>query len=116
MSKITAIVGLLGILLAIVSVFYTVPSLNLAAALVILGAIAGLSYTEDRVLGLLVAVLVYPVVALALVNIPEVGTQLGAIAANIGMLAAGVAVTVLAMRVYTIAKNSVFELIGKSAD
>ena len=116
MSKITAIAGLLGILLAIVSVFYTVPGLNLAAALVILGIIAGLSYTEERVLALLVAVLVYPFVAAALVNIPEVGTHLGAIAANVGMLAAGVAATVLAMRVFTIAKNSVGELTGKSAD
>ena len=114
MSKITAILGLAALLLAVVAAFVAIPNLNVAAVLVVLGIVAGLSYTEDRVQGLLLAVLVYPVAAVALGNIPEVGEKLGAIAANIGLVAAGVAVTVLTMRLINIVKANVAELTGKA--
>lgn len=114
MRKIIGLVGLVGILLAIVSAFYTVPQLNVAAALVVIGVIAGIGYAEERVVGLLLAVLVYPVAAAALLLVPEVGASLSTIMMNIGLLAAGVASTVLAMRVFNIAKASIGNLTGKS--
>lgn len=114
MSKVTALAGLAALLLAVVAAFVAIPNLNVAAALVGLGIIAGLTYTEDRVMGVLVATLVYPLVAIALGNIPVVGEKLGAIAGNVGMVAAGVAATVLAMRLFSIAKASVGALTGKA--
>lgn len=114
MSKVTALAGLAALLLAIVAAFVVIPNLNVAAALVGLGIIAGLTYTEDRVMAVLLATLVYPLVAIALGNIPVVGEKLGAIAGNVGMVAAGVAATVLAMRLFSIAKASVGTLTGKA--
>jgi hypothetical protein len=115
MNKITAILGLAALLLAIVAVFVAIPNLNVAAVLVVLGIVAGLSYTADRVQGLLLATLVYPLVAVALGNIPTIGEKLGAIAGNIGLVAAGVAATVLAMRLIDIVKANVSELTGKAS-
>lgn len=114
MSKITALVGLAALLLAVVAAFVPIPNLNVAAVLVVLGVVAGLSYTEDRVQGLLLATLVYPLVAVALGNIPVAGEKLGAIAANIGLLAAGVAATVLTMRLIGIVKANIGALSGKA--
>jgi hypothetical protein len=114
MSKVTALAGLAALLLAVVAAFVAIPNLNVAAALVGLGIVAGLTYAEDRVMAVLLATLVYPLVAVALTNIPVVGEKLGAIAGNVGMVAAGVAATVLAMRLFSIAKASVGALTGKA--
>jgi hypothetical protein len=113
MKKIAALFGLIGILLAVVAAFVAIPGISVPAALVILGVVAGIGYAEDRVQGLLLAVLVYPVVAIALHNVPAVGEQLGAIFGNIGVLAAGVAAAVLTARILNIAKLSVGALTGK---
>jgi len=115
MKKVVAIVGLLGILLAIVGAFDVISGVNVAMILVVVGIIVGLGYAEDQMVGLLLAVLVYPVAAAALGHIPEVGRLLGAIMSNIGTVAAGAAITVLTKRVIGIAKASVGELTGKAA-
>ena len=114
MNKIAALAGLVGILLAIVAAFVAIPGMNLAAVLVILGIVAGIGYAEDRVQGLMLAVLVYPVASMALHNVPAVGEQFGAIAGNVGMLAAGVASSVLAARIFKIGKLSIGAFTGKS--
>ena len=114
MNKISSVSGLVALLLAVVAVFVTIPNLDVAAALVILGIVAGLSYTEDRLHGLLLAALAYPVVATALDHIPAVGEQLGSIAANVGLVAAGAAATMLTMRLITIIKANVGTLTGKA--
>ena len=114
MNKISSVSGLVALLLAVVAVFVAIPNLDVDAALVILGIVAGLSYTEDRLHGLLLATLAYPVVAMGLDHIPAVGEQLGSVAANIGLVAAGAAATMLATRLITIIKANVGTLTGKA--
>ncbi len=113
MNKLTAIAGIAAVLLAIAAALTVIPMLIVPAWLVGLGIVAGINYAEDRVTGLLLAVLVYPIVAVALSNIPQVGAHLSAIAANIGWVAAGVAATVLTMRVFNIVKSSFNTLTSK---
>jgi hypothetical protein len=114
MSKIIGIVGLAGLLLAVVSAFTVIPQINVMAVLVVAGVIAGIGYAEDRIVALMLAVLVYPVAAAALGLIPEVGATLSAIMLNIGLLAAGVASTVLVTRVIGIARGFIGDLFGSS--
>jgi hypothetical protein len=114
MNKVTALAGLAALLLAVVGAFVVIPNLNVAAVLVVLGIVAGLTYTEERMIAVLVATLTYPLVAVALGNIPMAGEKLGAIAANVGLVAAGVAATVLTMRLIGVAKSSVGELTGNA--
>ena len=84
MNRVYAVTRALGILLAIAAAFVVIPNLNVAAALVILGIITGLGVAEENTQRLLIATLVLPVVAIALGNIPQIGEQLSAIAANLG--------------------------------
>jgi hypothetical protein len=114
MNKVTALAGLAALLLAVVAAFIAIPNLNVAAVLVVLGIVAGLSYTEERTIGVLVATLTYPLVAVALGNIPMAGEKLGAIAANVGLVAAGVAATVLTTRLINLTKSNVGALTGKA--
>lgn len=114
MNKISSVSGLVALLLAVVAAFTAIPQLDVPAALVGLGIVAGLSYTEDRLHGLLLAVLAYPVVSAAVTQIPVAGVNLGKIATNVGLVAAGVGATVLTVRLIAIMKANVGTLTGKA--
>jgi hypothetical protein len=109
LGKISGVARLLALLLAIVAAF--VASVggneNIGLALVALGLIGGLGFDDNNAVRLFVVILVLPAVGGALGNIPEIGDKLGAVALNVALAAAGVAATVIAVRLF---KNSMADL------
>jgi hypothetical protein len=111
-KSIAGLARLLATLLAVVAGFVAIPSLDVALALVVLGIIAGFGYAADQGGRLFLVVLVLPAVAGALGTIPVIGPQLGAVALNVALAAAGIAATVIAMRLFS---NSRDDVAGLSA-
>lgn len=114
MKMLSALATLVGIAVAIIAAFVTLP-VNVPMLLVLMGLLAGLAYDMDKTVTLMVAVLVYPVAGAALGAIPEVGGYLGAILTNVGVAAAGAAATVLTRRIIDMVKGSLAALTNKSA-
>jgi hypothetical protein len=112
-GKIGGLARLLAVLLAVVAAFVTIPNLDVTLVLVVLGLIAGLAHAEDMVLRLFLVVLVLPSVAGALGTIPAIGAQLGGIATNVSIVAAGAAATVIAIRLFNNAKGDLAGLGAK---
>lgn len=111
-KSIAGLARLIATLLAIVAGFVAIPSLDVALVLVLLGIVAGLGYAADQAGRLFLVVLVLPAVGAALGTIPAIGTQLNAVALNIALAAAGVAATVIAMRLFSNSKEDVAGLSG----
>lgn len=105
MNKVYAASRALGILLAIAAAFVAIPNLNVAAALVVLGIIAGLGIAEEDGMRVMLAILVLPVIGMALANIPQIGEQLGAVASNLGLTVAGSGATMVVRRIISLLKN-----------
>jgi hypothetical protein len=114
-EKIAGLARLLATLLAIVAGFVAIPNVNVALVLVVLGLIAGVKYTQEQLPGLVLVVLVLPLAGAALAVIPTVGEQLQAVALNIALAAAGVAATVIGMRLFNNSKEDVSAWTGKKA-
>lgn len=112
-GKVAGLARALAILLALVAGFVTIPNLDVALVLVILGLIGGLAYTEDTVMRLILTVLVLPVVGAALSNIPAIGEQLGNVAMNVALAAASAAATVIAIRLFNFVKDGLMGLAAK---
>lgn len=112
-NKIAGLARLLATLLAIVAGFIAIPTLNVALVLVVLGLIAGIAYKADEAARLFLVVLVLPIVGAALATIPAVGEQLNAVALNIALAAAGIAATVIAMRLFNNSRDDVTGLTAK---
>lgn len=115
-GKIAGLARLIATLLAIVAAFVpaAMANFNIALVLVVLGIIAGLGYAADQAVRLFLVVLVLPAVGSALSNIPAIGAQLNAVAVNIALAAAGVAATVIAMRLFNNSKDDVAGLAGSA--
>lgn len=105
LMKISVVARALSFLLAIVAGFVAIPGFDVGLALVLLGVIAGLAMPADRMLGVGVTVLVLPAVAAALTHIPRIGTQLGDVAGNIALAAAGAMASAIAMRIFATLKE-----------
>lgn len=105
MNKLYAATRGLGVLLAVIAAFVSIPNLNVAAALVLLGIVTGLGVTEENGMRLMMAILVLPVVAVALGNVPQIGEQLGAVANNFGLSVAGSGATLIVRRIVNLLKN-----------
>lgn len=114
MEKITGLAAALGVLLAVVA--GVVPNLGfeVSVALVVLGIIAGIGAPGDMAVRIYVTVLAFPAVGAALGAIPAVGGYLDAIFNNFGMAAAGIAATLMTLRVYSMAKDGIMGLAGAS--
>lgn len=112
-GKVAGLARALGIILAVIAGFVGIPGLDVALILVVLGLIAGLIYTDETVTRLFLVLLVLPVVGAALTTIPAIGTQLGAVATNVALAAAGGAATVLAIRFYNFVKDGILGLAAK---
>jgi len=110
MTKLTGLARALGILLAIVGGFVAVPGLNIALVLVALGLIAGITTPDERFVPVMLYVLILPVVATALGNIPTIGDKLGAVAGGLALLAAGATATMVAMRLFGLVKEDLTAL------
>lgn len=112
-GKVSGLARALGILLAVIAGFVAIPNVNVALVLVVLGLIGGLSQDAGSTPKVILAVLVLPVVGAALGNIPEVGSQLGAVAANVALGGASLVATVIAIRLYQVVKDEVTGLLAK---
>jgi hypothetical protein len=111
-DKLAGAARLVATLLAIIAGFVAIPNFNVALVLVILGLVAGLKYTPDKLLGLLFVVVTLPMVGAALANIPAIGAQLNAVALNIEVAAASIAATVIAMRLFHNSMEDVTSVAG----
>src|SRR5437868_18275 len=110
MTKITGLARALGILLAIIAGFVTIPGVNLALVLVVLGLIAGITMTEERFIPVALYVLALPIIGAALGNVPTIGAQLGAVATGLALLAAGALASAIALRLYALVKDDLMAL------
>ena len=113
LNKLSGIARLLALVLAIVAAFVALGGLNVALALVVLGLIGGLGFDDNNAVRLFVVVIVLPAVGAALANIPAIGEQLNTVASNIATGAAGVAATVIALRLFNNTKNDLAGLTAK---
>lgn len=111
-SKAAGLARALALVLAVVAGFVSIPNLDAALVLVVLGLVAGLAYGEDAASRLMLTVLVLPAVSAALNFIPQVGAQLAQIATNLGLATAGAAATVIAVKAYGLLKGDVASLGG----
>ena len=112
MNKIIALARAAAIILAVVTAFVAIASLNVPLVLVSLGLIAGLGYGEDDMTRLVLTVLVLPFAGAALSTIPSVGAQLEGVATNLAVAIAGAVATVLAIRCFNLVKGDLSSLTG----
>ena len=81
-----------------------IPNLDITLVLVVLGLVAGITYGDDARPNLILTALAMPVTAAAVGHLPAVGVQLGAIATNIGLVAAGAVASSFAIHMFNSAK------------
>jgi hypothetical protein len=96
--SIIKILGIISVLLAIVGAFVAIP--YLAAILVVLGLIGGASIAAEDHVRVIVTALALNSLAGVLSNIPEIGHYLTSIVANLGLMVAGGAITIILCNIY----------------
>jgi hypothetical protein len=94
----TKIVGLIGVLVAIVGAFVAIP--YAAAILLIIGLFVGLSIIADHHVRVIVSALALTALAHTFDAIPQVGSYLSTIVSNLGVLAAGAALMIILRNMY----------------
>ena len=112
LMKIGGLARAFAILLAIVAAFVAVNMMDVPLVLVVLGLIAGLAMTEDRVLLSTAIVIALPIIGTALTHIPTIGAQLNAVALNLQLAIAGSLATTIAIRLYHLAMDGVMGMTG----
>ena len=112
MMKIGGLARALYVILAIVAGFVALTMMNVPLVLVVLGLIAGLAMTDDRVVVTTVILIALPVVGTALATIPTVGAQLAAVCGNLQLAMAGALATTIAIRLYHLVMDGVMGLTG----
>ena len=112
LTKIGGLARALAIILAIVAGFMALNMMNVPLVLVVLGLVAGLAMTDDRLLLSTVTLIALPIVGAALTHIPAIGAQLNAVALNVQMALAGGLATVIAIRLYHMTMDGVMGLAG----
>jgi hypothetical protein len=112
LMKIGGLARTLAIILAIVAGFMALNMMNVPLTLVVLGLIAGLAMTEDRLLLTTVTLIALPIIGAALTHIPAIGAQLNAVALNLQLTIAGALATSIAMRLYHLTMGGVTGLTG----
>ena len=115
LMKIGGLARALAIVLAIVAAFVALNMMNVPLVLVVLGLIAGLAMTDDRILVTTVTLIALPIIGGALTNIPTIGAQLSAICVNLQMAMAGALATTIAIRLYHLTMDGVAGLTGAPA-
>ena len=112
LKKISGLARALYIILAIVTGFIALGTMNVALVLVALGLIAGLSMPRERMVLAGVTVLALPIVGTALGTIPAIGAQLTAVTANLQLGVAGALATAMALFLYELVMEGVSGLVG----
>jgi len=100
LMKIGGLARALAIVLAIVAGFMALTMMNVPLVLVVLGLVAGLAMTADRLVITTVTLIALPIIGAALTNIPMVGAQLAAVCGNLQLAMAGGLATTIAIRLY----------------
>ena len=115
MMKIGGLARALAIILAIVAGFVALNMMNVPLVLVVLGLVAGLALTDERMVVNVALVIALPIIGTALTHIPTVGAQLNAVALNLQMAMAGAIATAMAIRMYHLVMEGVMGLMGPAA-
>lgn len=115
LDKVSGLARALYILLAIVAGFVALKMMDVALVLVVLGLIAGLSTPRDRLVLAAATIIALPIIGTALGHIPMIGTQLGAVCANLQLGICGAFATALAMYLYELTMAGVMGLTGTGA-
>lgn len=112
LKKIGGLARALYILLAIVAGFVALSMMNVPLVIVVLGLIAGLAMPRERMLLVAALVIVLPTVGAALGNIPAIGAQLTAVAANLQLGAAAALASAIAIMLYELVMEGVTGIVG----
>ena len=114
-KKISGLSRALYILLAIIAGFVALGMINVALTLVVLGLIAGLSMTRERMVLAGIVALVLPIVGASLGAIPAVGAQLTAVCANLQVGVGAQLGMGLAIFLYELVMEGVMGLTGSGS-
>jgi hypothetical protein len=112
LNKVSGLARTLYIVIAIVAGFVAMGGMNVALVLVVLGLIAGITLRRDKMVLAAAIALVLPIVGAALAQIPSIGTQLGAVTANLQMAVAGALATAIAVLLFELAMAGVTGMTG----
>ena len=112
MMKIGGLARALAILLAIVAGFVALGGMDVALVLLVLGLVAGVALTDERMVVNVALVIALPIIGTALTHIPTVGAQLNTVALNLQMAMAGAVATAMAIRMYHLVMDGVMGLAG----
>jgi hypothetical protein len=115
LMKIGGLARALAIVLAIVAGFVALNMMDVPLVLIVLGLIAGLAMTEDRILLSTATVIALPIIGAALAHIPTIGAQLNAIALNLQLAMAGALATTIAIRLYHLTMDGVMGMMGSAS-
>jgi len=115
LKKISGLARALYILLAIVTGFVALGTMDMALIIVVLGLIAGLSMGQDRLILAGVCALILPIIGAALGHIPTIGAQLTAVTANLQMGVAGALASAMAIFLYGLVMDGVTGLMGSGS-
>ena len=115
LKKISGLARALYILLAIVTGFVALGTMDMALIIVVLGLIAGLSMGQDRLILAGVCALILPIIGAALGHIPPIGAQLTAVTANLQMGVAGALASAMAIFLYGLVMEGVTGLMGSGS-
>jgi uncharacterized membrane protein len=112
LMKIGGLARALAIVLAIVAGLMTLTMMNVPLALLVLGLIAGIALSDERMVVNVALVIALPIIGAALTHLPTIGGQLNAIALNLQMAMAGAVATAMAIRMYHLVMDGVMGLAG----
>jgi hypothetical protein len=110
--KIGGLARALAILLAIVAGFVALNMIDVPLVLLVLGLVAGLALTDERMVVNVALVIALPLVGAALAHIPTIGAQLNAVALNLQMAMAGAVATAVAIRMYHLTVGGLMGITG----
>lgn len=112
LKKIGGLARALAILLAIVAGFVALGGMNVGLVLLVLGLVAGLALTDERMLLNVALVIALPIIGTALTQIPTIGAHLNSVALNLQMAMIGGITTAMAIRMYHLVMDGVTGLAG----
>ena len=115
LKKVSGLCRALYILLAIITGFVALGTMDVALILVALGLVSGLSMPQDKLILAGVTALVLPIVGGALAHIPAIGAQLTAVTANLQMGVAGALASAMAIFLYGLVMDGLMGLTGGAA-
>lgn len=112
LKKIGGLARALAILLAIVAGFVALGGMNVGLVLLVLGLVAGLALTEERMVVNVALVIALPIIGTALTQIPTIGAHLNTVALNLQMAMIGAVTTAMAVRMYHLVMDGVTGIAG----